>query len=170
MTNLSPIEFEHEDFDLGSLEDELRVDSHCQTLLNHYYHYLQLHGKSAQQASDLAFCADYYVRDYVVDFSRQNLMRPEPGLVNRFAATWYITHTLDPEMPLLERHLEAIDAFYSFLHSLHYISQDELDYILEEVSRKDYYSRRIESFLAIKGDGYISWEAECPLRPNEAGI
>lgn len=168
MTKLPPIEFEHDDFDLGSLEDELQVDSHCQSLLNHYYQYLQLHGKSAQQASDLAFCADYYVRDYVVDFCRQNLMRPQAGLVKRFAATWYITRTLDPEMPLLERHLVAIAEFYVFLHSLHYISQDELDAVLEETSLTDYYSARIDAFLAIHGDLYIAWEAECPLQPHGA--
>lgn len=164
MTTLPSIEFEHDDFELGSLEDELHVDSCCQSLLHLYYQYLQLQGESVQHASDLAFCADYYVRDYVVDYCRQNVIRPEAGLVKCFAATWYITHTLDPDIKLLERHLVAIAAFYTFLHSLHYISKDELNLLLEETSQKEYYSNRIDSFLAIHGDGYFAWEAECPLQ------
>lgn len=160
------IEFEHDNFELGSLQDELLVDSYCQSLLYQYFQYIQLQGESIQRASDFAFCADYYLRDYVIDFCQQNIMRPEIGLVKRFAATWYITHTLDPEITLLERHLEAIAALYTFLYSLHHISLDELNFILLETSDKYYYSKRIDGFLLIHGDGYFKWEAECPLHPK----
>ena len=164
-TKQPEIEFEHDDFALSdNMEEELQVDERCQTLLQRFYQHLQDSGLEIQQASDLAFCADYYLRDYLLDFSRQNVARPEPGTVRRFAATWFITRTLDPEMAVLERHLEAIRRLYRFLHALHLISAEELAMIEEEAGQSEYYRQRIESFLAITGDGYIAWEAECPLR------
>lgn len=156
--------FEHDDFDFVSMEDELRVDQLCQSLLKQYYQHLQLGGRTPQQASELAYCVDFYLRDYVLDFARQNVMRPQPGLVRRFAANWYITHTLDPETALLERHLEGIREFYRFLHERHFISGDELAWLEDEASRSEYYRQRIEKFLEIYGDGYVAWEAECPLK------
>lgn len=158
------IEFEHDDFDLASLEDEIRVDERCQSLLKRFYQHLQNIGKTPQDASELAYCADYYLRDYLVDFARQNVVRPQPGIVRRFAATWYITHTLDPEIKLLERHLEAIRELYSYLRSRHLISAEELSLLLDEASQTDYYRQRIENFLNITGDGFVAWEAECPLK------
>lgn len=157
------IEFEHDDFDFTTMEEELRVDERCQSLLKQFYQNMQLHGRTAQQASDLAYCVDFYLRDYVLDFCRQNAVRPEPGLIRRFAGNWYITHTLDPEPALLERSLEGIREFYRFLNSHHFISRDELKWLEDETKQTDFYRHRIESFLAIYGDGYVTWEAECPL-------
>jgi len=163
-TKQPEIEFEHEDFELATLEDEIRVDERCQSLLKRFYQHLQEGGLDIQQASDLAFCADYYLRDYLLDFARQNVVRPQPVIVRRFAATWFITHTLDPEMAVLERHLEAIRLFYRFLRGQHLISAEELALIEDEAGQEAYYRQRIERFLAITGEGYIAWEAECPLR------
>jgi len=158
------IEFEHDDFDFTSMEDELRVDELCQTLLKHFYQHLQLAGRTPQQASDLAYAVDFYLRDYVLDFARQNAVRPQPGVIRRFAANWYITHTLDPEIALLERSLEGITEFYRFLHSRHFICREELAWLEKEAADIDFYRQRIENFLAIYGDGYVAWEAECPLK------
>jgi hypothetical protein len=163
-THHPEIEFEHEDFELATIEDEIRVDERCQSLLKRFYLHLQEGGYGIQQASDLAFCADYYLRDYLLDFARQNVVRPQPGVVKRFAASWFITHTLDPEMVVLERHLEAIRRFYRFLHAQHLISTEELALIEGEAGQEEYFRQRIESFLAITGDGYVAWEAECPQR------
>ncbi len=163
-TKLPEIEFEHNDFELATLEDEIRVDGHCQSLLKRFYQHLLNSGCEPQRASDLAFCADYYLRDYLLDFARQNVVQPQPGLVRRFAATWFITHTLDPDMAVLEHHLEGIREFYRFLHGQHLVSADELAVMEEEAGQGEYYRQRIERFLAIIGDGYMAWEAECPLR------
>jgi len=156
------VEFEHDDFDLATLEDEMRADERCQTLLKRFYQQLQNSGHTPQQASELAYSADFYLRDYLLDFGRQHVLRPQPGLVRRFAATWFITHTLDPEMTVLERHLAGIREFYRFLHGQHLISAEELAFIEEEANQTGYYRQRIETFLAITGDGYIAWEKECP--------
>jgi hypothetical protein len=156
------IEFEHDDFDFITMEDELRVDELCQSLLKRFYQHLQINGHTPQQASDLAYAVDFYLRDYVVDFLRQNAVRPQPGIIRRFAANWYITHTLDPEIAVLERSLEGIREFYRFLHGHHFISREERKWLEAESADLDYYRQRIENFLAIYGDGYTAWEAECP--------
>ena len=162
--NQPAIEFDHDDFECVSLDDELRVDECCQELLKRFYLSLAGRGMTPEQASELAFSADLYLRDYVVDFARQNVVRPQPGIVRRFAATWFVTHTLDPEMRILERHLAGIRELYRYLHAQHLISREELDFLEDEMGLTDYYCQRIESFLAIVGDGYFAWEAECPLR------
>ncbi len=156
-------EFEQVDFDCVGPDDELRVDQLCQSLLERFYRHLQINGHTPQQASDLAYSADLYLRDYVVDFARQVVVRPQPGIVRKFAAAWYITHTLDPESAVLEAHLRGVAELYRFLHGMHLISSDELAFLLEEASDVDYYRRRVESFCAIQTDGYIIWAAECPL-------
>jgi hypothetical protein len=158
------VEFEHDDFEFATLDEELQVDERCQSLLYGFYQHLQANGRSPEAASELAFSADFYLRDYLLDFARQNVVRPKPGIVRLFAATWFVTHTLDPEMRILERHLEAICEFYRFLHGMHFISAEELAAIEQEAAQRDYYRQRIESFLEITGDGYLAWEAECPLR------
>ncbi len=156
------IEFEHDDFEFADLEEELLVDQRCQQVLKHFYLYLQQQGMPAERASELAFSADQYVRDYLLDFARQNLVRPQPGIVRKFAASWFITHTLDPEMSLLERHLSAIAELYRFLHRQHLVSADELAFILEESGLVDFYQKRIDSFMNITGDGFVKWDNECP--------
>ena len=161
--HLPEIEFEHEDFDFTTLEEELRVDELCQSLLKQFYQHLQLIGRPPQQASDLAYAVDFYLRDYVLDFARQNVVRPQPGIIRRFAANWYIMHTLDPEAAVLERSLEGIKEFYRFLHGRHFICREELTWLEKEAAQIGYYRQRIENFIAIYGDGYVAWEADCPL-------
>jgi hypothetical protein len=158
------IEYEHDNFEFTTLEEELRVDELCRSLLKQFYQHLQLSGRSPRQASDLAYAVDFYLRDYVLDFARQNVMRPQPGLIRRFAANWFITHTLDPEADMLERHLEGIKEFYRYIHGLHFISREELTWLEKETAQTGYYRQRIEQFLAIYGDGYTAWAAECPLK------
>jgi hypothetical protein len=162
-TGFPEIEFESDDFNFATIEEELRVDGHCQTLLTSFYRNLQELGNTAQRASSMAYSADYYVRNYLLDFARQNVVRPKPGIVRYFAASWFITHTLAPEMSVLELHLEAIQEFYRFLNRQHFISADELNIIEAEVGQADYYRERIERFLAIVGDGFFAWDAECPV-------
>jgi len=158
------IEFEHDDFDFATLEEELLVDGRCQQVLKHFYLNLQQRGMTAERASELAFSADLYLRDYLLDAARQNIIRPEPGIIRKFAASWFITHTLDPEIVLLERHLTAIAELYRYLHRQHLISADELAFLLEETAQVDLYKKRIDSFLNISSDGFVAWDAECPAK------
>lgn len=158
------IEFEHDDFEFASLEEELLVDQRCQQILKHFYLYLQQRGMSAERASEMAFAADLYVRDFLVDFARQNIVRPQPGIITKFAASWFITHTLDPEMALLEHNLSAVSELYRFLNRQHLISAHELAFLLEEAGQLEFYRERIDSFLNISGDGFAAWDEKCPAR------
>lgn len=162
MTQNSEIEFEHNDFEFDTIDEELLVDGRCQQILMQFYLFLQQQGMAAEEASELAFGADLYLRDYLIDFGRQNIVRPQPGIVTKFAGSWYITHTLDPEFASLERHLTALSELYRFLHRRHLISADELSFLLEEAGQLEFYRQRIESFLNLTGAGFSAWDAECP--------
>ncbi len=153
------IDFEIEDFDFRDMDEELRVTERCQTLLNGFYKQLLLDGYSQESASDLAYKADFYIRDYLVDFARQNVVSPKPGVIGHFAANWFITHTLDPDMESLEKYLAAIREFYRFLCSRHFIDSTELSALETEAGNFDYYKTRIDDFTAICGEGYAAWEA-----------
>ena len=155
-------EFDLDDFEFDTMDEELLVDSRCQQFLKNFYLFLQQQGKSAELASELAFSADLYLRDYLIDFGRQNIVRPQPGVVTKFAGSWYITHTLDPEFAMLERHLTAISELYRYLHRRHLVSADELSFLLEEAGQFDFYRQRISSFMNLTGAGFVDWDAECP--------
>ncbi len=162
MTQIPEIEFEHDDFEFETMAEELRVDERCQMILKKFYLFLQQHGVPAEQASELAFSADLYLRDYLIDFGRLNIVRPQPGIVKKFAASWFITHTLDPEIELLERHLTAVAELYRYLHHQHLISAVELTFILQEAGELEYYRQRINSFTELGGDGFEAWDVACP--------
>lgn len=162
MLQNSEVQFEHNDFEFDTIDEELLVDERCQQILKQFYLFLQQQGMPAEQASELAFSADLYLRDYLIDFGRQNIVRPQAGIVTKFAGSWFITHTLDPEMPLLERHLNAIAELYRYMHRQHLISADELSFLLKEAGELEYYRQRIDSFLNLTGAGFAAWDADCP--------
>lgn len=164
MTHNPEIEFEHDDFEFDTIGEELLVDERCQQILKQFYLFLQQQGMVAEQASELAFSADLYLRDYLIDFGRQNIVRPQPGIVTTFAGSWFITHTLDPDIIMLERHLTALSELYKYMHRQHLISAEELSFLLEEAGQLDFYRQRIDSFLNLSGDGFVAWDAGCPAR------
>lgn len=164
MTQDTDVQFEQDDFNFDSIDEELLVDGRCQQVLKQFYLFLQQHGMSAEHASELAFSADLYLRDYLIDFGRQNIVRPTPGIITVFAGSWFITHTLDPEFEMLERHLTAIIELYRYMRRQHLISADELAAIEEEAGQREYFRHRIESFLGLSGDGFVAWDAECPAK------
>lgn len=156
--------FEHDDFDFDSIDEEVLVDQRCQQLLNRFYLHLQQQGMPAERASEMAFSADLYLRDYLLDFGRQNVARPQAGIIAKFAASWFITHTLDPEFAMLEQHLKAIVTFYRYLRQQHLISEDELAFLEREAEDLEFYKARIDTFLGITGDGFVAWDQEYPAR------
>ncbi len=166
----NPMELEGElvvnkgDFDLGSLEDELRVDGLCKNVLKSFYFHLLEEGLSPEQATLLANSADYYVRDFVVDCRRRNLFDERAGLVRQFAGNWYIVNTIEPDIAQLAAHLDGIRAFYRFLRSRGLVSEEFLQEIEKECADTEFYAGRIASFWEIKGDGYAAWERECSLK------
>ncbi len=152
------------DFDIETLEDELRVDGLCQGLLRRFYDNRLARGLTPHDATLLANSADYYLRDFVVDRMRANLFEEKPGLVRQFAGNWYIVNTLEPNVDELARHLAGIRAFYRFLREEGLISDDFFQSMEAECESLPWFSGRIESFWAIKDDGYTAWEQECSLK------
>ena len=160
----SPLSFDRNDFRLGTLEDELRVDRLLRDQLFRFYEQLLYDGLSPDKATLLTNGADYFLRDFVVAKMEKNIFDEVPGLVSKFAGNWYIVNTLDPDITELSGHLEGVAAFYRFLCSLGFISEGYLDNLILECAETGWYAGRIESFWAIKGDGYIAWERECSLK------
>lgn len=158
------IEFEHDDFEFNTIDEELLVDQRCQQLLKHFYLNLLQQGVVAETASEMAFSADLYLRDYLLDFGCQNVVRPQPGIIRKFAGSWFITHTLDPEFSMLEQHLKAIMKFYGYLRRQHLISEEELVFLGQEAAEVEFYKVRIDGFLGLTGDGFVAWDQECPAK------
>jgi hypothetical protein len=153
-----------DDFELGTMDDELRVDGLCKKLLKRFYFQMLEDGLSPDQATQLAGGADYFIRDFVVAIKERNIFEEQEGLVRQFAGNWYIVNNLEPNVPELSRHLAGVRAFYRFLRSRELVSAQFLERIEEECDDTAYYEGRIESFWEITGDGFFAWERECSLK------
>ena len=152
------------DFNLATLEDELRVDGLCRDLLMRFYEELTASGMPPAEATQLAGSADYYVREFVVDNRRRNLFAEQPGLVRQFAGNWYIVNTLEPNIAELGRHLGGVREFYRYLRRRGLIGEGFLQAMEAECADLDFYRQRIEAFWEISGDGYFAWERGCTLK------
>jgi hypothetical protein len=152
------------DFELGNLDDDLRVDSLCRDLLLQFYKSLLDDQLSPAEATALASGADYFIRDFVVDKKQLNIFTENPGLVRQFAGNWYIVNTLEPNIPELAGYLAGILEFYRFLCKNGLISANYLEILEKECDDAGYYEARIDSFWAIQADGYPAWERECSLK------
>jgi hypothetical protein len=155
-----------DDFRVGTLEDELRVDGLCRKLLMRFYFQLMEDGATPDRATFLAGGADYFIRDFVVGIRQRNIFDERPGIVHQFAGNWYIVTTMEPDLVQLSGHLEGVRAFYRFLRSRQLVSEEFLREIELECADTDFYARRISSFWEITGDGYGAWERECTLKES----
>jgi hypothetical protein len=153
-----------DEFTPGSMEDDLRVDRRCQELLRHFYDRLLADGLSPEEATDLANGADYFIRDFVVDFKTLNPFAEMPGIVRQFAGNWYIVNTLEPDIRQLGRHLQGIRTFFRYLHARQLVTAAYLAKIEAECDDLPFYEARIDSFWKIAGDGWLTWERECSLK------
>ncbi len=152
------------DFNVVTLEDELRVDGLCRELLISFYQDRLGAGLSEQDATLLANSADFFVRDFVVGARQMNLLDAAPGVIRKFAGNWYIVNTLEPQAEELAMHLNGIREFYRFLFSHSAVGADFMEEVEKDCSDIGYYSARIVSFWEIRGDGYYAWEKEISLR------
>ncbi len=152
------------DFRIDSLEDELRVDGLCRELLMNFYSERIESGMSEHDATLLANCADYYLRDYLIGARQLNLLESDSDVVRKFAGNWYIVNTLEPVIDEIATHLNGIREFYRFLHNFEAIGSELYAAIEKDCSDIEYYSSRINAFWNIEGDGYLEWERECSLK------
>ncbi|WP_305043011.1 hypothetical protein [Geoalkalibacter sp.] len=157
--------FAEENFTVADLADEIRVDELCRSLLRRFYeHSTQEKGLSAEDGAALAWGADYFLRDFIIAERQDNLLRISPARIRQFGGTWYIIKNLEPNMGELSAHLRGIAAFYRFLADQGLISAHQAEELAEACADLAFYHERIESFWAITGDGYLSWERACSLK------
>ncbi len=154
------------DFEVHTLDDEIRADALCAEFLRMFYRYLIGKGVSAVEATTLASGADYFTRDFVIARKQKNILDLRPGTVRQFAGNWYITSTLEPSIRELSGHLAGVKAFYGFLCESGIVAGDVLPAIEKECDDDAYYRDRIESFWEIQSDGYFAWERECTLKDD----
>ncbi len=152
------------DFQIATLEDELRVDGLCRELLITFYHDRIESGLNEHEATLLANSADYYLRDYLIGARQLNLLESDPGVVRKFAGNWYIVTTLEPVIDEIEGHLKGIREFYRYLHNNSAIDASFFAAIEPDCADLHFYQARIDSFWDIKDDGYYQWERECSLK------
>lgn len=153
-----------EQFDFNNLDEELVVDKQCRGLLHQFYIWLlKQQGKDAAQASELTYCVDYYLRDYLMDTLCRNIVRLIPGLIRCFGGTWYIIRNMEPDYEQLLLHLEGITAWYRFLHQLELISIQELAVAESETAEAKWFKERIDNFNNLESNGYEYWEKQCSL-------
>ncbi|SEA66111.1 hypothetical protein SAMN05660420_02766 [Desulfuromusa kysingii] len=157
--------FNRQNYEIRTLEDEIRADNHCKALLQHFHAYL-LNDMAMPplEAGSMASGADYYLRDYMIDHRRCNIFEISAELVHSFAGNWYIINTIEPNMGELESVLIGIRHFYRFCVEKELVTKTVAAEISQSCGQTEYYQQRIESFNAISGDGYIAWNKACPLR------
>jgi len=156
--------FDSDNYNIMTLDDEISADNNCKQLLKQYHQYLlEFKGISPLEAGSHASGADYFLRDFMLDNRRTNIMSITPELIHIFAGNWYIINSLEPNMVELENILTGINNFYSFCIEKKMLVRGKAEEIHQACSRIDYYRERINSFNEISGDGFNAWNDTCPL-------
>jgi len=145
------------DFTLRGEDDFLRVDTLCRSLLLDFYESLVASGTPPVDATERARSADLFVRDFVVDHLKENPFMIDDLTVTRFAATWYVTSTPEPDMGELSTHLKGVESFARYLHDDGYMDAGRLQRILAAVADLPYYESRLESYWNLTADTYRQW-------------
>ncbi len=156
--------FDPKQYDISNLEDEIRVDRLCACLLKVFHDdLLNIQKLDPLAAGSLARGADYFLRDYMIDRHRCNIFAITGERLKGFAGNWYIVQNLEPDMTELADILSGVMAFYRFCTMRKLLNTEtclELEY---HCKNHDYYQQRITAFFDIEGDGFLSWDKECPI-------
>jgi hypothetical protein len=163
--NLQQIDpLDQNNYSIETLEDIIRVDQLCKKLLKQYHQYL-LKEKVTEpfEARIKASGADFFLRDFIIDNQQKNIFHVSAELVRRFAGNWYIVSTLEPNIKELKSILKGIDNFYAFCAAKKLVNPSTAAKINLSCAHVDYYQQRINSFHDLIGDGYATWNNECPL-------
>lgn len=164
-TNLSQQNlYARENYDIRSLDDEIRADNLCDQLLKECY--LDLVNQQelcAEEASRLCYGVNYFLREYIIPDRRVNLFDITPQLVRQFGGNWYIIKNMEPNLTELTDILDGILAFHDFCRTRNLCSDAQDAEMRVTCSDLSYYQGRIDSFHAIENDGYFAWNAACPL-------
>jgi hypothetical protein len=154
------------DFNIVTLDDEIRADQRCVDMLRRFKHSLtRQQGLTPEQAGEICRGADYFLRDFMIADRRDNLFGVSAERVRQFAGHWYVIRTPEPNLTELQSILKGTASFYAFLAEQGLIDPQNAQDIAEQCAATDYYQRRIDDFWAIEGDGFDAWRQACPLEP-----
>jgi len=157
------------EFDVGSLDDELRVDELCTRLLLAVRDRLLTDGPGDPLVvGELCQGADYFLREFVIAECADNLLELPPERVRQFAGHWYIVRTLEPNPKELAAILGGVAACYRTLAATGLVDPARAEAIAAGCADLPFYSQRIADFWAIEGDGFDRWRAVCPLPAGQA--
>lgn len=151
-------------FDIASLDDEMRVDALCVEMIRGFFATMtQQTDLDPADVGRVCHGIDYFLREFVIAECRDNLLQLDASHVRRFAGHWYIVKNLEPNMGELALILDGIAAFYRFLEGVNLIETEQLDHIQTSCAERGFYQQRIEDFWAIESDGFLAWRDEVPL-------
>lgn len=152
------------DFDVTTLDDEIRVDALCVRLLLSVRDQLLLDNAcDLLRAGELCRGADYFLREFIIAECADNLLRLPPERVRQFAGHWYIVRTLEPNAKELAIILAGIAVCYRILAGNGLVESQRADAIAVACADLPFYAQRIDDFWAIADDGFALWRAACPL-------
>ena len=154
------------DFNIVTLDDEIRVDKRCIDLLRHFNQSLTgQEGLPPEQAGEICHGADYFLREFILADRHDNLFCISAQRVRQFAAHWYIIRNLEPNLSELKSILKGTAQFYKFLANQELVELQLSQDIAEQCNDIDFFQQRINDFWAIEGDGFDAWRRACPLEP-----
>lgn len=152
------------DFDIQTLDDEIRVDRLCVDLLKHFFlHLTKEQGCPPEQAGEFCNGADYFLREFIIADRNDNLFAVDAVRVRQFAGHWYITRTMEPNMDELGGILAGTAACYRYLAAQGLVDRERAEAIAAACEDLDFYAQRIDSFWAIEDGGFDAWRRRCPL-------
>jgi len=153
-----------DDFEVRTLDDEIRVDEYCCRLLLAIRDQLLAAG-SFDPVEIGALCqgADYFLREFVVAECNDNLFRLPAERIRQFAGHWYIVRNLEPNARELTTILAGISVCYQVLAGHGLVDPELAAAIGVMCADLPYYHQRIEDFWSIESDGFDHWRSGCPL-------
>lgn len=157
--------FNVDSYRVNDLNDEITADGNCRELLKIFHKSLVEQGNiEPLEAGSHARGADYFLRDYMIDRCRRNILTVSAGNVAGFAGNWYIVNTLEPNMKELESLLNGIRQFYLFCSNKNILSGVDFESVEKACTDLKYYHERIEAFHNLKENAFQHWNDLCPIQ------
>lgn len=152
------------DFDVASLEDEIRADRLCTELLRDFAAtQVRDKGLLPRDAGQLAHGADPFLRDFLIADRHENVFCPSPGRVRQYAGHFYIVRSMEPNRAELAAILAGITAFYRHCWEHGAVSREVAEGIAAECAELETYAERIDQFWELEDDGFLAWRDAIPI-------
>ncbi len=154
-----------QNYNIDSLETEIRADQHCTQLLKYFHRWLlDEHQFAALEAGQLAAGVDYFLREFLIGAKRLNIFSATADQLRQFGGNWYIISNLEPNTVELDPMLHGTALFYSYLEGLNLFKKIDVKAIDEVAQNGTYFIGRIEDFHQLKDNGYSAWDQACSLK------